>query len=43
MSKRYDVVPMGDMLDLDAVWQAATESVPALIAALQAILPAPPE
>jgi len=39
---RHHLVHEYTRIDLDAVWQAATESVPALIDALESILPAEP-
>jgi len=40
---RHRLVHEYTKIDLDAVWQAATESVPALIEVLESILPAAPE
>lgn len=40
---RHHLVHEYTKIDLDAVWQAATVSIPELIAALETILPATPE
>jgi len=39
---RHHLVHEYTKIDLDAVWKAATESVPALIEALESILPTEP-
>jgi len=39
---RHHLVHEYTKIDLDAVWKAATESVPDLIVALESILPAEP-